>query len=815
MAGLGSRNWAPPEAHPIAEELELTMMDLLSCGQDKLHDPIVMEWALRRYEHSNSCGSDTCAEMERLWFHDLTLSHWLESDDNDLLARIFRILPPRLFTNLKETVLSRWMEWSENTGAWATTALMKYPPEEIFPLLGRHIDECGHDLEKTHAVLSRLDSLPSGVAQQLIDKAMTRLARFDDGEFGKAGLALALLRPSALHSEQHFLPLAHMCAHAMRLEKERAAQMLSTIFLALAGSSALMIMAEHSISPDPDFSYSSLAALFRSDAPLEECDRLVREADPWPRAKSLLEANRGVSATLEKAAAVCALFEEQTEADPEALTSFAVASVLRAFEIDHIDVGSLSLEETLDLLGLDIPECRHFEQLAQRLTEFKTGAVTDAINSRLPALADQWGGQHLAEMAGHLRLASTAPALLDCLTEEKGDYLCEAAVDALARLGETTGQMVVERWDSLDDFQKIHGRGLLEKIGGEAACRFALDRFDELFHDSQADWCELIAACPDVRAISLLKPQLNRKQPAIDEGYYLLCMLADDDSSDLEAVRQRVWRNRKDMLEHRANFAAGNLDALFKTLTLTLRCEKCDDINRYDVKSVVVGMSASGAIHFVRDDLRCASCGQWADFDFTPEAHMQMAAALVIHSMQKQEDGGGEDSAGPFEFINVHYRWQDRPAPEVMAELKSAVSKYPDDIVNHLRLARMQYVFDRRGRAEECYRTALRLQPNSMEAGLGIARTLADAGQRSQAFARLCQMLEAKSSWRFFRTDEISPKSLTKDFTNLFNKLHTELGVRDLPLLDTAAVESRRKVGRNDLCPCGSGSKYKKCCGKS
>ncbi|MCL2166154.1 MAG: SEC-C metal-binding domain-containing protein [Clostridiales bacterium] len=23
------------------------------------------------------------------------------------------------------------------------------------------------------------------------------------------------------------------------------------------------------------------------------------------------------------------------------------------------------------------------------------------------------------------------------------------------------------------------------------------------------------------------------------------------------------------------------------------------------------------------------------------------------------------------------------------------------------------------------------------------------------------------------------------------------------------------KIGRNDLCPCGSGKKYKKCCGKS
>ena len=27
-------------------------------------------------------------------------------------------------------------------------------------------------------------------------------------------------------------------------------------------------------------------------------------------------------------------------------------------------------------------------------------------------------------------------------------------------------------------------------------------------------------------------------------------------------------------------------------------------------------------------------------------------------------------------------------------------------------------------------------------------------------------------------------------------------------------VKNKEKIGRNDLCPCGSGKKYKKCCGK-
>ena len=305
-------------------------------------------------------------------------------------------------------------------------------------------------------------------------------------------------------------------------------------------------------------------------------------------------------------------------------------------------------------------------------------------------------------------------------------------------------------------------------------------------------------------AIRLIEPQLDRKQPAIDECYYLLCMLADEEPAGLEAVRDRVWRHRRHILDHRANFEAGNFGALFETLTLTLRCEKCGEVNRYDVKSVVYGKNASEAAAFVRDDIRCASCGQWADFELTTEAYMQMSAALLVRATRRKTESDDADSQELIQFIDVHYRWQTRPAPEVMAELKSAAEKYPDNIVNQLRLARLQYVFGRRGRAEECYQAALRLEPNSMEAGLGLAQILSDGGRQSEAFDRLCQMLDAKNDWRFFRTDELSPKSLADEFARLFNKLHGDLRVRHRPLLHATAVESRRKVGRNDPCPCGS-----------
>jgi uncharacterized protein YecA (UPF0149 family) len=48
-------------------------------------------------------------------------------------------------------------------------------------------------------------------------------------------------------------------------------------------------------------------------------------------------------------------------------------------------------------------------------------------------------------------------------------------------------------------------------------------------------------------------------------------------------------------------------------------------------------------------------------------------------------------------------------------------------------------------------------------------------------------------------------------------KRQTEVVDPDAPPLPDEPVEqvhSERTVGRNDPCPCGSGKKYKKCCGK-
>jgi uncharacterized protein YecA (UPF0149 family) len=49
----------------------------------------------------------------------------------------------------------------------------------------------------------------------------------------------------------------------------------------------------------------------------------------------------------------------------------------------------------------------------------------------------------------------------------------------------------------------------------------------------------------------------------------------------------------------------------------------------------------------------------------------------------------------------------------------------------------------------------------------------------------------------------------------MFPAMHARLGHRSTPAGTVfSASEGRPAAGRNDPCPCGSGRKYKRCCGR-
>ena len=785
------------------------MLDLLECGKGKLDDPIIMTWALRRYQHARVQSPELCRSMEEAWFDDLTLRRWIDAEDDDVLTTLFHILPAKQFSNLKPTVVERWKTWSGPLAHHATPVLLESPLEDVIQLFVKHIEGGLLDANKTLAVVDSLVSLPQSVGLELLRDITRSVSDLDGGNFLKKVLLEALLRPTAELDLSGLVSLTKMCVPAWDVGEDGARRLLEAVCSALFGSKALFENAMHLKGGESAQTFRSLQPLFIGGAPLEECDRILKKSDPWLDALGLLKKHRTVSAAAPVAFSVMDVIRSMDGVEDGDMACFAAVAALSTSECDEIDPDKLSVEEVLDVITLDLSENRHFKVLMERLRSFESKNVAVFVSQRMPMVMDAWGGVHLANLAGELRLIDAIPILIDCLGRERGDFLCDAAQGALVQMGEPAQLALIAQWDELDSSQKIFGRGVLEQIGGQHASAFAIERFQELFIDDIEGWCGLAEAAPDERAIDLLEPEVRRKQPLIDKTFYRLCVLTGRGHENLEDIRGRVMENRCRFRDRLSAFTTGDFRGLHDTVTLALKCERCGDVNRYEVTDIVVGTSASTPPFFIGDEFPCASCGEWPDFELTTDAVLGLMATMM---MSTAEEAADHEQKGPLRFMDVNYRWEQRPAPEVMAELKAAVASDPDSINDHLRLGRMQYLFNRPKRAAECYGRVLEMEPDSMEAGLGLANVLAGTGKQEDAYDRLCTMLERKGKWRFFRVDELPPAGLGADFAGLYNELQTALGIHDRPLLHTSFLGSNRKVGRNAPCPCGSGKKYKKCC---
>jgi hypothetical protein len=785
------------------------MLDLIECGRNKLDDPVLMTWALRRYEHAQARCRDLSRSMEEAWFDDLTLRRWIDANDRGILTELFRVLPVRRFSNLKPAIVKRWEAWSGPLAYHSKTVLLESPMEEVLPLFARHIQGNLLDAHKTLAVIDSVIGFPESIGRQLRNDVTVRVSELKDRSVTKQMLLQALLRPTAALDLGALVPLTDMCARAVRGGQDDVDRLLKAICFALFGNAALLDYAKYLIESANAQPFRLLQPLFTDGAPLEECDRILANTDPWPGAKELLEKHGSVSAATEIALPIIKIIQSIDGAEDDNMACFAVAASLSAFERDEIDADRFSMEDALTVLTLDLPDNRHLRGLKHRLGAFAPKDVARAVSERMPTVRDAWGGIHLASLAGELRLVDAIPILIDSLGRERGDFLCEAAQKSLVRIGEPAQLALIAQWDEFDTSQKIYGRGALEQIGGQHAREFAIERFRELFHDDIGSWCALAEAAPDERSIALLEPELRRKQTEIDESFYCLCVLTGREPVNLKDIRKRLMEHRQRILKRQSDFAAGNFRRLSDTVTLALKCERCGDVNRYEVKDIVAGRTEPA--FFVCDEFPCASCGEWPNFEFTTEAYMAMMAAMITLAADKE--AAKDERKGPLRLVAVNYRWERRPAPEVMAELKTAVAENPENIVNQLRLGRFQYVFNRRRQAAKCYSRALEIDPDSMEAGLGMAHVIADNGDQKCAYDMLSAMLERKGKWRFFRVDELGPQGLAEDFARLYNELQSALRLRGRPLLHTSFLQSNAKVGRNVPCPCGSGKKYKKCCG--
>ena len=106
-----------------------------------------------------------------------------------------------------------------------------------------------------------------------------------------------------------------------------------------------------------------------------------------------------------------------------------------------------------------------------------------------------------------------------------------------------------------------------------------------------------------------------------------------------------------------------------------------------------------------------------------------------------------------------------------------------------------------------------------LDAVIHLAETLVQTGKKVEALDVLEEAQKNSSRWQ---TGAARPLERRGEFTRLYNDLRRQLrpgessvatAAAAAPVVSPGSPATPHKVGRNDACPCGSGKKYKKCCG--
>jgi hypothetical protein len=793
---------------PTMSTMQPTMNSIISLATKHLEDPLVLEWALERYLEIPKAEPDRRQQIIAAVFHDLTLQRCLDVDHAWLTSRLLRELPEHCFANLKPTLLKLWEQGSPSIMSAVSLILANVDPEKWSSLMEQHLQDIEQHRERPRVeALSQWHQIKAEPVSARLAGWVNRLAVWllqDRPEHLDRMMLVNYLPRLALQLEDHTLDAVLDASLQSSKEEFVPDKLLCSLFRGLFGRDSLLDLVLAKARSESEQSLVSLSPWFEPGTPLEQWEAWLSHTPEASELASLLKTygqNSEGCQRLSRLLAPDAALRQYL--DPDEVCQITVAALLEASLLTDFSPAGLSLAVTLELLAADLKENPWKIILSQHLLSFDINESRQALSHRLTQKDENYGSSILAWAMGEIGEAAFIPTLIESMGEDKGDFLCEEAMRALAKIGVPAQEALISAWDSLDESQRIFGIGVIEPVGGSGAIEFALDHFDRLIMSNTDLFCGLLEAVPDPRLLGRLKQVLHEQSPLIDQAYYLQARLLGSDDPEVEVVHQRVLAERERVSRTMMSFEAGKSEP--GPMILKLRCPACGAEHRYPTLGVVVPPSQTEGIpYLIADEYPCKSCHAWVEFEFTQEAY----GRLIPESFSLLTQPGQDLSDIRVKPMSCRLDNEVVPMALALQRLRERLAANPDDWVSHLKLGLILPALNRPQAAVTHLLPVIRQHPKAVDVVTLLASQLMRLGEMGQALTHLQTALACPGVWERYTPN--GPGN--RDFVDLYNELRRQLNRHDLPALHPSALEPPAKVGRNDPCPCGSGKKYKKCC---
>lgn len=786
------------------------MLDPILNAKEKLDDPLMLEWVLRYYSNLPENKHEEKAHIESSWFHDLFIAQLIERNEAEILLRLFNTLPAQHFSSFTNLIIKHWLEWPASLANTTIQILAVNAPKEFLKLLESYLNKIEQGVSFEIERLLSIDELSeTGIDtsyQPLLNRLCQKILLFPKDDLGRMFFLPSLLR---LGNGLSFDMLASLLEAALQSceDNDRRRSVLIALFQGVFGHKEYLDMVFDRNKKQSEQRLESLVHLFQEETPLTQLDQWL---DSPPAFSEVIPTLEGLSYQSSDCKRILSLLKDSSRINrqlPDAIRSqLVVAACIHGFARPTFDNLTLDLKETVDLLSGDFFKPYWYPALLAHLRTYDQQDITTALISRLPDVRHTYGGVQLAEAMGDLAWAEFVPCLIDSITEDQGDYLCEASQTALKKIGISAQAALIEFWDHLDRSQQIYGLSVISDIGGKAAADFAYEHFDTLMAENVEFCCQLALAAPDQRLLDRLKPELRRQQPLIDRTCYILACLLDQDDDEIQAAKSRALADLTRKARIRKSFESGDLSS--DSFYLELRCPSCNDVNQYAVKGVIVAKNQDEKIpHLINDEFPCASCGKYVEFELTSSALMALTAEML---MMKAAHENGQQPSSRITTMSCQVDGQTIPAATALEKLRGQVAESPNDARAWFQLGNILAYINRPKAGMQALLQAVQLAPAAIDVKLTLANAHVLNDANEEAFQILSDALNQLADWKFL----VPQSNFGQDFAKLYNQLRRSLGRDDLPALHPSSLNTPQKTGRNDPCPCGSGKKFKKCCGR-
>ena len=303
-----------------------------------------------------------------------------------------------------------------------------------------------------------------------------------------------------------------------------------------------------------------------------------------------------------------------------------------------------------------------------------------------------------------------------------------------------------------------------------------------------------------------------------NETFLVMAHLFEPEFPGLEDLEKDIYQDlEKDIYQEMEEITASLLEGKIPTppspMVLTLRCEVCGYYFPFKPRVVLMGEEEEPDLP---EKVVCPRCGAEDRFSLSEMDKLRLKTQVLRILEQKQEPEEWKDGIVPTKGLIVNIKGRKMTFNryrEVLEHYRKAVETHdrdPEILSGYIHLLlrgrRLEEAEEALARLEalgsacvdQIYLRAVyyRLR-NEPEKALEFYRKALEALARGVPFYRFYPQDRADTLKAVFFEARDYARTTGRPFS-----------------VDEDLLRSRKKVGRNDPCPCGSGKKYKKCCMK-